>query len=239
MNKKVLITGGASTLGASIAKVFAENKYDLILTYNTSKYETEILCEQIKKDYKVNAIFINLDVTNEENIKKLIGSIDHLDCLVNNAAYNNDCELFDHTKDEFIKILDTNLIGPFLLCKYAYELLKKSNGSIVNIASSNGIDSMYPESVDYDASKAGLINLTKNLMKSFSPFIRVNAVAPGWIETKKTEDMNPSFKNNELEHIALRRFANPEEIAKTVYFLASSDASYINGSIIVVDGGRL
>ncbi len=239
MNKKVLITGGCSTLGSSIAKVFAKNNFDIIITYHTSKSDAESLCDQIKKIFETNATAVYLDVTNEDSIKNLFAGINQLDCLVNNAAYNNDCDILDHTKDEFLKTLDTNLVGPFLMTKYAYELLKKSKGSIINIASSNGIDSMYPESIDYDASKAGLINLTKNLMKSFAPAVRVNAVAPGWIDTKKTEDMNPNFKNSELEHIALKRFASPNEVANVVSFLASDNASYINGSIIVVDGGRL
>ena len=239
MNKKVLITGGAKDLGAATATNFAKHGYDVIITYNTSKEAAIKLCDEIKKIYEVNATPFFLDVTDEQCIKGVINSIDHLDCLINNAAYNNDCDIFEHTKDEFIKVLETNLVGPFLLSKYAYPLLKERSGVIVNVASSNGIDSMYPESIDYDASKAGLINMTKNLMKAFSPYIRVNAIAPGWIDTSKTSDMNPTFKNKELEHIALKRFATPEEIAKVVYFLASEEATYINGSVIVVDGGRL
>ena len=124
-----------------------------------------------------------------------------------------------------------------MMCKYAYPLLACNNGCIVNIASTNGVDTMYPESIDYDASKSGLINLTKNLSIAFAPKVRVNAVAPGWIETHNTEDMSLEFRGQELEKILLNRFATPEEIAKIVCFVGSDNASYMTGSIIRIDGG--
>lgn len=238
MNKIVLITGAGKGLGRSIAYEFASHGYDVIITYLNSQNEAQDACNFIMSHYNVSAKCYKLDVCNEEDIKSLFMNIDSLDCLVNNAAYNNDCDIFDHEKDEFMKVLDTNLVGPFMMCKYAYKLLCINKGSIVNIASTNGIDSMYPESIDYDASKAGLINLTKNLSASFAPIVRVNAIAPGWIETENTEDMSLEFRGEELSKIALNRFANPEEIAKVVYFVGSSDASYMTGSIIRVDGGE-
>ena len=94
MNKKVLITGGCSTLGSSIAKVFAKNNFDIIITYHTSKSDAESLCDQIKKIFETNATAVYLDVTNEDSIKNLFAGINQLDCLVNNAAYNNDCDIY-------------------------------------------------------------------------------------------------------------------------------------------------
>ncbi len=123
------------------------------------------------------------------------------------------------------------------MSKCLYEKLRGVRGSIVNVASTNGIDTMYPESIDYDSSKAALINITKNLAKAFSPEVRVNAVAPGWINTSSTKDMRDTFRDDEEKKILLNRFAEVDEIAQVVYFVASDDASYINGAVLRVDGG--
>ena len=159
---------------------------------------------------------------------------------MNNAGIALDTIFENKTKNDFLKTLETNLIAPFLISKYTKELmLKNKSGSIINVTSTNGIDSYYPYSMDYDASKAALNNLTKNLAVELAPYIRVNAVAPGWVNTKMNTDLSESFKKEELKRIALNRFAEPEEIAKIIYFLSTDDASYINGSIIVADGGRI
>ena len=117
-------------------------------------------------------------------------------------------------------------------------MLEGTGGSIVNVGSTNGIDSFYTYSMDYDASKAGLHILTKDLAVEFSPSIRVNAVAPGWVKTEMNKNLDLEFMKGEKLKIALDRFADAMEIAKVIYFLASDDASYINGAVVVVDGGR-
>ena len=114
--------------------------------------------------------------------------------------------------------------------------MNKKSGSIVNISSTNGIDTMYPESLDYDASKAGVISLTKNLANFYHPYIRVNSVAPGWVTTDMNKELDKDFIEKEENKILLNRFADPEEIAKVVYFVGV-EASYINGEVIRVDGG--
>lgn len=238
MRKKVLVTGGAKGLGRAIAIEFAKHDYEIAITYLNSEKEALDLCSIIKKEYKVAAMAYKVDLEEEEEINALIDEVGGLDVLVNNAAYNVDDGLFSKTALTFHKILQVNLVAPFLLSKGFYISLKSRKGSIVNIASTNGIDTMYEESMDYDASKAGLINLTKSLASALGPDIRVNAVAPGWIDTEATEDMNPNFKKKNQERIVAGRFATPEEIAKTVYFVASEDASYMNGSIIRIDGGE-
>ena len=131
-------------------------------------------------------------------------------------------------------------VAPFLVSKYVSKImLQNKKGSIINVSSTNAIDSYYPYSMDYDSSKAGLNILTKNLSVELAPYIRVNAIAPGWINTPMNEYLDKNFKEKEINKIALNRFAEPIEIAKIIYFLASDDASYINGSIIVADGGRI
>lgn len=238
MNKTVLITGGAKGLGEAIARKYAKNSYNVIVTYYNSKAAAENLVSQIQSEYNVEARCEFLDVTDEDSIRELFKNIANIDVLINNAAFNNDEHWLEHSKEDILKTLDTNLVGPYLMIKYAYPSLKKNNGSIVNIASTNGIDTMYPESFDYDASKAGLINLTRNLTTCLAPNIRINAVAPGWINTPKTSDMNPLFKEEELKRIALKRFAEPEEVAEVVYFLGSDLSSFMTGSIVRVDGGN-
>ena len=136
---------------------------------------------------------------------------------------------------EFRKVLDVNLVGTYLVTKYALSMLSK--GSIINITSTNAFDTGYIESVDYDASKAGVIALTHDFAKFLAPQVRVNAVAAGWIKTDMNKEMDPNFKEKEIAKIALKRFAEPREIAEVVWFLASSRASYINDAIIRVDGG--
>ena len=116
-------------------------------------------------------------------------------------------------------------------------MLKEKSGCIINISSTNGIDTMYPYSLDYDASKAGVISLTKNLAKEYAPFIHVNSIAPGWVNTEMNKELDADYIKEEEENILLHRFGEPEEIANVVAFLASEDASYINGSVIRVDGG--
>ena len=108
-------------------------------------------------------------------------------------------------------------------------------GKIIYVASTNRIDTYYPESIDYDTSKAGLINLTKNLAKYYAPYICVNAIAPGWIETKDTLNMDESFIKEEKEKILLNRFGIPYEIARSILFLCEND--YIDGEVIRIDGG--
>lgn len=158
-----------------------------------------------------------------------------LDVLVNNAAISIDSELEDKTVANFKQILDVNLIGPFLTCKYAKDIMAK--GSIINISSTNAIDTPEAYSLDYDASKAGLISLTHNFAKIYGPDIRVNAIASGWINTSNVLEMEPHYIEKEKNKIILNRFAEPEEIANVVFFLASKEASYIVDSILRVDGG--
>lgn len=162
-------------------------------------------------------------------------NFEHIDCLVNNAAISNDKNIYEKSVEEFRHIIDVNLVGTFSVTKYISKLMY--NGTIINVASTDGIDTCYPEEMDYAASKAGIISLTKTMAKYFAPKIRVNAVAPGWINTSVNDDLYPEFKEKEIDKILLKRFAEPIEIANVIYFLTTKEASYINGTVIRVDGG--
>lgn len=241
--KTVLITGASKGLGAAIAKVFAKNNHNIILNYNNSEEEALKLTEELKQ-YNIEVLPIKADMTKEEEIKEMVGisinKFKKIDVLINNAGIAIDTTFEDKTKENFIKIIDTNLIAPFLVSKYVGEsMLKEKQGSIINISSTNGIDTYYEYSLDYDASKAGMISLTHNLALHFAPYIRVNCVAPGWIKTEMNKNLDEEYKKSEESKILLKRFAEPEEIAKVVYFLSTDDAKYINNETIRVDGGTI
>lgn len=242
--KTVLVTGSSSGLGKSIIEKYASNGYNTIITYLTHENEALEFNEYIKNKYKVKSICVKLDISKEDDIQNLykliLNDFGKIDVLVNNASICNDTLFEDKTKDNFMKIIEVNLIGTFLMSKTFGKLMyNNKNGSIINISSNNGIDSYYSESLDYDASKAGVINLSHNLANVFSPYVRVNTVCPGWIETPMNENMSDEFKNKEINKILLKRFASPEEISNLVYFLSSDEASYINDSVIKIDGGKV
>lgn len=226
--KTVLITGSSSKICQSAIKKFLKNGYNVITTYYKNKIELE------------NVANYYLDIKDETSVKNLILNIKNvfgnIDVLVNNIGICNDCSIEEKTIQDFKNIIDVNLTGTFMLSKYIRGIMPK--GVIINITSTNGIDTYYPESIDYDASKAGVISLTHNFAKSYAPDIRVNALALGWVNTDMNKDMFDEFKKREESKILLERFASPEEIANVIYFVASDEASYINNSIIRVDGGK-
>ena len=240
MKKAVLVTGGSRGLGASIARVFAQYNYNVIINYKESDILANNLKKELESNYNIEVLLVKADISCEEEITKMFQSIiDHypkIDVLVNNASISLDNDLASKDALEFRRVLDVNLLGTYLVTKYSLDLF--DSGAIINVASTNAFDTGYIESIDYDASKAGVIALTHDFAKVLAPNIRVNAVAPGWINTDMTNNLNPDFKTKEENKILLKRFADPEEIAKVIYFLASNDASYVNDTIIRIDGGR-
>ena len=241
-NKVVLITGASRGIGAATAKEFAKNNYNVVINYNYSLKEAENLKKELETNYKVKVLTIKCDVSKEEEVKnmvkKTVNELGTIDVLVNNAGIAIDTLFEDKSVENFRRTLDVNLIGTFLVSKYVGEImLQKQNCSIVNVSSNAAFDDYYPMSLDYDASKAGVISLTHNLALQFSPFVRVNAVAPGWVTTDMTKELSQEFIDEENKKIMLNRFAKPEEIAKVIYFLASDSASYINNEVIRIDGG--
>ena len=241
MNKVVLITGGSSGIGKETVYKFAKNGYDVIFTYNKSKETSKTIEKDIKSSYNVNIYSIKCDISLENDVKSLANFVkdktNKIDVLVNNAGIAIDNLLEEKTVEEFKKVIDTNLIGTFSVVKYLGNLIN-DGGSIINISSTNAIDSYYIESIDYDASKIGIISLTHNLAKYYAPKIRVNCICPGWVDTLMNKDLSKEQKDSENKKILLNRFAKPSEIANVIYFIASDEGSYINDAIIKVDGGR-
>ena len=242
MNKIVLITGSSRGIGKETVIAFAKEGYDVIITYLKEEEKAKELKTFIEDTYKVNADIEKLDLSSEESIKSLYEYINdkygRLDVLVNNAAISIDTLYEDKTKEDFMKILEVNLVGTFLITKYLGKImLNNKSGKIINVSSDAALGYGYSESIDYDASKAGIISLTHDMAKYYAPYINVNAVAPGWVTT----DMNKELDDNQIKNInkknMLNRFATPEEIANVIVFLASDKASYINDEIIKVNGG--
>jgi len=236
-----LVTGSTGGLGKTIALSLAEAGFDIILHYHTDEVGVLNLASDIRNKYKKTVIMYKADLTKEDEIDKMVNGIKEnyfsLEVLVNNAAISKDTDLLLKEKKDFLEVLDVNLVAPFLLSKKLSSLLKAGTGTIINISSNDALGENYPESVDYDAAKTGLISLTSNLAKYFAPNVRVNCVCPGWIKTKMSENLADDFEQREKDKILLNRFALPQEVAEVVTFLASSKASYINNSIIRVDGG--
>ncbi|MDP3728130.1 MAG: 3-oxoacyl-ACP reductase family protein [bacterium] len=240
-NKIVLVTGSSRGIGRATAILFAQEGAKVIVNYSKSKKEADKVVEEIKKRGS-DAIAIQCDVSNEKQVKIMFEQASkkfgRVDILVNNAGFVVDKPFFERDAEEWKKIMDINLLSVYLCTKYARQsMLKQKYGKIINISSTNGIDTFSTSCPDYDAAKAGVILLTRNLAKELAPHIQVNSVAPGWIDTEMNKDLPKDFIKEEIEKIYVKRMGKPEEIAKVVLFLASEDASFISGQTLKVDGG--
>lgn len=244
MNKVVLVTGGAQGIGKAIVLELAKNHYDVVINYLTSNKAAALLEEEIKKNYDVRVMTVQADVSKEEEVDAMISLIEEkwggVDILINNAAVDLSNLFYLKTADEFRKTLDVNVVGAFNCSKRVYRhMLDQEYGRIINISSTNGINTYYPMCIDYDASKAALISLTHNLAFEYGPYINVNAIAPGFIGTDNELDgYDEEFLKEEEEKIMVNRYGKPEEVAYLVKFLISDEANFINNTIIRIDGGQ-
>lgn len=238
-NKVVLITGSAHGIGRATAIEFAKHGYNVVINYIKAETDANNLKQELEKKYNIEAIVCQADVSNEDQVKTMIATIVNkwgkIDALVNNAGIVYDRPFADITIDEFKETLNVDVIGAFIVSKAVYPYM--NNGAIVNISSTNGTTTVSPECLDYNVAKIGLQSLTRDLAFQFKPNIRVNAVAPSWVNTRMNDDLDKDYIKSETDKIYLNRFAQPEEIAKVIYFLCSEDASYVNGSVLTVDGG--
>ncbi len=239
--KTALVTGASRGIGRSIAMTLAEAGADVVVNYAGSEQAAEEVVQAIqalgRKAFKVKA-----DVGNaaeaDSMVKQAIEQLGKLDILVNNAGITRDNLIMRMKEEEFDQVIHTNLKGVFNCIKAVTRpMMKQRSGSIINISSVVGFTGN-PGQANYVAAKAGVIGLTKASAKEMaSRGIRVNAVAPGFIETDMTDALNEEQRNAIMPQIPLARMGQAEEVAKAVRFLASDDASYMTGQTLHVDGG--
>ena len=226
---KILITGATRGIGKEIAILFAKHKHDIIFTYNKN-FELALQLEKELKEYNVDVSLYHLDITNTNEINELVSNIGNIDILVNNAALSMDNNIEEKTKKEYEQVLGVNLVGPFMLIKKIAPIMKK--GVIINICSTDGIDTYSNISVDYCASKAGLINLTQNLATYYKD-IRLYALCPNWVNTESVLEMNKGYLRREMKRIGQKKLIDKKDVAKMVYDLVKSKKK--SGSIVRMD----
>ena len=220
---KVLVTGGARGLGLAISLYYLKMGHSVVVNYNNSSD----LALKLKSEYGDRVSIVKADVSNEDDVKRMFNALGKLDVVVNNAGIAKDSDPMEKSAEEFLEVIKVNLLGTFLVSKYAVNHVDK--GCIVNISSTNALDTYYPESMDYDASKAGVISLTHNFSLYLKDRdIRVNVVCPDWIDTDMNLGMDEEYKKS------LGVFLKPEEVAKVVYDV-SIDESFNDVVIRVGD----
>ena len=242
-DKIVLITGAGRGIGRAIALELGKRGATVVVNFRSSEAEANAVLEEIKAAGG-NGMVYKADVADADAVDEMIKTVTkeygQLDVLVNNAGVTRDNVIMMLKPEDFDVVIDTNLRSAWLCCKAASrQMMRKRAGRIINITSVVGIAGNGGQT-NYSASKAGLIGLTKSLAKELaSRNITVNAVAPGFIATDMTAELDAALKETAISHIPLGRMGEPEEVAKAVAFLASDDAGYITGQVLVVDGGMV
>lgn len=241
MKKVALITGAARRAGAEISKILHQEGFNIVLHYNKSKQDAELLAQRLNTLRKNSAILIQHNLCDTENldilIKKTIKFYGKIDVLINNASTFYKTPLHYASHHDWNEIINSNLTGHFFLTKAAYPFLRKEKGCIVNITDIHSERPLNQYSI-YCIAKAGLVALTKALAIELAPDVRVNAVSPGTLDwPEENDDFDEKEKKKILNSIPMRRAGNFVDIAKAVRFLIT-DGNYITGHVLNVDGGR-
>ena len=241
--KTVIVTGASSGIGKGIAEMFGKAGANVVVNYrsqNTAALETAKTIESSGG----KALVVQADITDFEACKRLvdetIDTFGKIDVLVNNSGVTRDQLMLRMTEEDFDAVIDTNLKGTWSMIKHVTRpMLKQKFGRIINISSVVGVIGN-PGQANYVASKAGIIGMTKALSKEFGKKqVTVNAVAPGFIKTKMTDQLPKEVTKHYLSQIPLNDYGTVEDIAHTVLFLASDEARYITGQVIHVNGGMI
>ncbi|MDP3297225.1 MAG: 3-oxoacyl-[acyl-carrier-protein] reductase [Thermodesulfovibrionia bacterium] len=240
-NKTVVISGAARGIGRAIAIELAGEGANISFNFLKSDKDARELEKEIK-NFGVNVKSFQTDIKDYNAVKSWVDNTIELfggiDIVINNAGMIKDRALALMEPDDWHEVINTNLDGTFNLTRAAIvTFIKQKSGVVINITSVSGIVGL-PRQTNYAASKAGIIGFTKSLAREVASYnIRVNAVAPGFIETDMLKDLKEEYKSQIMKQIPLNRLGRPEEVAKVVKFLVSDGARYITGQTIVVDGG--
>ena len=245
MGRTVLVTGGTGGIGSAIVRKMAEAGYDVVIGYVQAEEKARELQKKIAGEFGVRCMAVRGDVADEADVDAMITKIEEefggVDILINNAGIDQPDLFHNKNAGQFRRILDVNVVGAYNCAARVWPHMKEQEyGRIINISSTNGINTYYPMCFDYDASKAALNALTHDLAVQFAPFVHVNAVAPGFIGTPKELDgYDPEFLKQETDKILVQRYGKPEEVASLVRFPVSDEADFINNTIIRIDGGQM
>jgi 3-oxoacyl-(acyl-carrier-protein) reductase len=237
MDRVALVTGANGGIGSATALKLGMNGFKVILNYHVDKDKAVEMASSLGEE---NTLLIEADVTTVEEVKKMVSNalekFGRIDVLVNNAGITRDKTFLKMSLEEWNKVINVNLNGVFNVTKAVIEIMiGQGSGTVINISSIAGETGNFGQT-NYSASKAALIGFTKSLSKEVTPKgVRVNAIAPGFVDTEMTRKIPENIKNKIMEQIPMGRFAAPEEIADVVLFLCN--ASYITGTVIDVNGG--
>lgn len=238
-DKRVLITGGARGIGAATATRFLEEGARVIVLDIDDEAR-----QRIEDELPSLSATIGADVSNHKSVIRAFEELDNmlkgLDILINNAGISIRHPFMEITPEEWLRVMNVNLNGMFFVAQQAArKMLEAGNGVILNMGSTNGMMG-YPYYADYNASKAGVIELTRTMALELAPTVRVNVICPGFILTpmQKTE-YTPEMIHEFASKVPLGRLGQPEEVAALFAFLASDDAQFITGQIFVIDGGEI
>lgn len=239
----VVVTGGAVGIGREISSQFAREGAIVVVNYHHSQTEAQELCATLQQEGH-HVLSYQTDVADFKATQTMIDTImtqfGHIDVLVNNSGMTRDNLILRMSEEEFDQVISTNLKGTWNMCKHVSKIMvKQRKGKIINITSVVGIVGNAGQT-NYAASKAGIIGLTKSLAKELAKRnICVNAVAPGFIQTRMTSQLSTELTEEALHQIPLGRLGEPKDVAALALFLASPSADYITGQVIHVDGGMV
>ena len=241
--KVIFVTGGSRGIGKEVALKYAKNGFNVVTNYVS--YKTDV--DALKSEFNAlgaDSLIMQADVSKKEEVEevvtKAIEKFGKIDVLVNNAGVTRDNLLIRMSEEDFDKVIEINLKGTYLVTKAVTKyMMKKRYGNIINLSSVVGVAGNAGQ-CNYSASKAGIIGFTKSIAKELaSRNIRVNAVAPGFIETDMTQVLSDAVKESIYNQIPLKRMGKASEVANLIYFLGTDESSYITGQVINIDGGMV
>lgn len=237
--KTVLITGASRGIGASIALEFAKNNYNVVISYNSSKCEGEKVKEYIEKNYKVKCLMVKCDISSEIEVSHMVDlslkEFGNIDVLINNASVSMDNDIMSKSKDEFLRVVEVNLVGTFLVTR---EVIKKCNvNTIVNISSTDSTSTYSKLNIDYSCSKAGVNILSKTFSLCY-PDIKICTIMPNWVNSETVLSMNSDYLEEEMKRIGQKKLIDKEYVARKTYEVVI-DKFIKNGDIIRIDEGEV